>query len=201
MNIYEDMKAAGVQIDNHESDLYVPVTDVTRAIVARYSDTHSITSFRHATTGAHWYDIPFAYAPFWANKAKTTNLTPEQIEMRDKAMAAALACGYTRDSDGELRAPPGKFEGQPYYVLFYYEATATTGAKASFGTEERTEVDILDVTEDERAAFELNANAAYIALGYSESGFVHLTEGTKEDYAALAARYVDDEETDEEDEE
>ena len=28
MSIYEEMKAAGVEFDHHESDLYVPVTEV-----------------------------------------------------------------------------------------------------------------------------------------------------------------------------
>jgi hypothetical protein len=68
MDIFQEMQQAGVEIDNHESDLYVPVTDVTRAIVARFEFKQSVTTFQNQITGTLWYDIPFAYTPFWESK-------------------------------------------------------------------------------------------------------------------------------------
>jgi hypothetical protein len=68
MSIYSDMVAAGVPIDSHESDLYVPVNETTRAIVDGYQFHASVQTFRHATTGAMWFDIPFAYTPFWEKR-------------------------------------------------------------------------------------------------------------------------------------
>jgi hypothetical protein len=61
MTIYEKMKAAGVEIAHHESDLYVPVNDVTTAIVKDYEFASIVTKFFDNITHTLWYDIPFAY--------------------------------------------------------------------------------------------------------------------------------------------
>ena len=65
MTIYEQMKAAGVQIDNHESDLYVPVNAATMQILDGYEHIQNVTTFIAQGTDEKWYDIPFAYDPFW----------------------------------------------------------------------------------------------------------------------------------------
>jgi len=65
MSIYADMKATGVEMDHHESDLYVPVTDATRAIVAEYEFRTNVTTFYSQIDKKPWYDIPFAYLPYW----------------------------------------------------------------------------------------------------------------------------------------
>lgn len=64
-NIYQELKDTGVMMHNHESDLYVPVTDATRAIIERYEFKDSVTTFRSTLIGGLWYDIPFAYLPYW----------------------------------------------------------------------------------------------------------------------------------------
>lgn len=64
-SIYEQMKAAGVEVDHHESDLYVPVNETTKAIVDGYKFKNNVTQFRSQIDGTNWYDIPFAYQPFW----------------------------------------------------------------------------------------------------------------------------------------
>lgn len=68
LSIYEQMKAAGVEIDHHESDLYVPANEKTRAIIDGYEYKCSVTMFRSDIDGTPWYDIPFSYDPFWTNK-------------------------------------------------------------------------------------------------------------------------------------
>lgn len=65
MSIYEEMKAAGVEIGHHESDLYVPVNDITRKIVREYKYRANVTIFTCQIDKKPWYDIPFAYLPFW----------------------------------------------------------------------------------------------------------------------------------------
>lgn len=65
MSIYKQMIEAGVEISNHSSDLYVPVNDVTRAIVADYEFANNVTTFRSNVDGKQWYDIPFAFEPYW----------------------------------------------------------------------------------------------------------------------------------------
>ena len=67
--IYDKMVAAGVQIANHESDLYVPVNDTTRAIIKEYRFRSNVTVFISNIEKTPWYDIPFAYMPFWAARS------------------------------------------------------------------------------------------------------------------------------------
>lgn len=50
------------EIDHHESDLYVKRTQASQAIV-QHCNRSGIGCFRHQ--GAAWWDIPFAYEPFW----------------------------------------------------------------------------------------------------------------------------------------
>lgn len=61
MNIKQELKKAGQVTDNHESDLYTPVNDITRGIVSRYQYKCNVTIFRSNLDGASWYDIPFAF--------------------------------------------------------------------------------------------------------------------------------------------
>lgn len=64
-DIYEEAKKLGVEIDHHESDLYIPVTPETMALVKRYTSRSIVTSFTNQIDHKPWYDIPFAYMPFW----------------------------------------------------------------------------------------------------------------------------------------
>lgn len=65
MSIYEQMVEAGVEISNHASDMYVPVNDVTRAIVDEYEFANNVTRFYSNIDGKLHYDIPFAFEPYW----------------------------------------------------------------------------------------------------------------------------------------
>ena len=67
MSIYEQMRKAGVATFSHESDLYVKATDGSTRILNEYEHhKKAATTFVH--NGATWYDIPFAYDPFWGKK-------------------------------------------------------------------------------------------------------------------------------------
>ena len=68
MSIYETLQEAGVPLDNHESDLYAKVTDDSRAIIAKYAYRTNVRIFRSQIDGTLWYDIPFAYAPWWKRR-------------------------------------------------------------------------------------------------------------------------------------
>ena len=67
MTIYEQLVAAGVPIDNHESDLYAKVTLESEKIV-RESRLLNVRKFINQIDGTVWYDIPFAYDPFWEKR-------------------------------------------------------------------------------------------------------------------------------------
>lgn len=68
--LYHALLAAGVPLDSHASDLYVRVTDVSRALVQRYRWRAHVTTFVSQLDGLAWYDIPFAHVPFWARRER-----------------------------------------------------------------------------------------------------------------------------------
>lgn len=66
MSLYEEVKATGGYISNHEADLYIEVNDVNRAILAKYPIPHkNATQFRNEVTGKLCWDIPFEFDPYW----------------------------------------------------------------------------------------------------------------------------------------
>lgn len=89
-NIYEEAKKLGVEVDHHESDLYIPVTPETTELIKQYKSRSNVTTFMEYTLPEkkhcyscgrkytirkpikQWYDIPFAYQPFWDKVEKAT---------------------------------------------------------------------------------------------------------------------------------
>lgn len=61
--IYDDLQAAGIKTDHHESDLYAPDTPEVRALLARYGIKAEPFTVQegHPDAGQRWLDIPFAY--------------------------------------------------------------------------------------------------------------------------------------------
>lgn len=68
--IYEQLKAAGVPLNSHESDLYAKVTPESKAIVEKWEHFQNASQFTSQIDGQRWYDLPFAYDPFWKAKQK-----------------------------------------------------------------------------------------------------------------------------------
>lgn len=69
MSIYTDLLAAGVPLDNHESDLYAKCTDTSADLVDAYRKTgRSVEIFRSEIDGDMWYCLPFAFDPFWERR-------------------------------------------------------------------------------------------------------------------------------------
>lgn len=71
-HLYDELKAAGCRLGNHESDLYVKVDDISRPLISEAAKQKRIrrqpTLFRSIhpeDAGALWYEIPFAFSPFW----------------------------------------------------------------------------------------------------------------------------------------
>lgn len=67
--IYERMVDAGVRTEHHESDLYVPVTPLTTALVKQYEHKGNVELFI-AHDDSRWFDIPFGYDPFWKERVE-----------------------------------------------------------------------------------------------------------------------------------
>lgn len=68
MELYNAIKQAGIEHDSHESDLYIPVSRETRSILETYPHRANIQTFRSQIDGKLWFDVPFAYLPFWTRK-------------------------------------------------------------------------------------------------------------------------------------
>ena len=70
-SIYKQMKKAKVPINNHASDLYVPVNGTTQTIVSLYKYRQNVQVFKSQIDKKMWFDIPFAFDPWWDNAEKT----------------------------------------------------------------------------------------------------------------------------------
>lgn len=57
-------------IGSHESDLYLKVTPEATALVEHYQFRSNVEKFRSNIDGTFWYDIPFAFTPYWNAKEK-----------------------------------------------------------------------------------------------------------------------------------
>jgi hypothetical protein len=66
-SVLDALRAAGVAIETHESDVYVPVTPEATRIIAAHG-VKGVTMFR--SEGRNWYDLPFQNTEFFAAKAK-----------------------------------------------------------------------------------------------------------------------------------
>ena len=68
-HIYDELVSREIQTDHHESDLYFPMTEETTEILNQYPDKfQSARIFRSNIDHNLWYEVPFAYMPFWREK-------------------------------------------------------------------------------------------------------------------------------------
>lgn len=73
-SLYAEIVASGIQHDNHESDLYFPATEKSREILKRWpissKNAETFRNQRPPNVGELWFDVPFAYLPYWEAKQK-----------------------------------------------------------------------------------------------------------------------------------
>lgn len=67
MTLYTDLIEAGIEVSNHESDLYFHVTPESTEILKRYPNLWR-TWFTSNIDKRHMYDVAFAYDPFWERR-------------------------------------------------------------------------------------------------------------------------------------
>lgn len=73
MTLREQLQAAGLQTDTHESDLYVEATRKAREIVLASGRT--CTTFIDQISGKPWLDVPFANEAFWLNRCQQAKVS------------------------------------------------------------------------------------------------------------------------------
>jgi hypothetical protein len=64
MSLYSELLAAGCELDNHESDLYVKVDAISRPIIERWN-RRGLRCSLFISAGCQWWDAPFAFDPWW----------------------------------------------------------------------------------------------------------------------------------------
>jgi hypothetical protein len=71
-SLYQTLVDAGIETDNHESDLYFPATPESLAILARFPlENGNATHFTNQApphVGEQWVDVPFAFVPWWKKR-------------------------------------------------------------------------------------------------------------------------------------
>lgn len=66
MTLYEELMSAGIPIDHHGSDLYFRATAESGRILDKHRHRYARPStFKSQVDGELWFDVPFAYDPFW----------------------------------------------------------------------------------------------------------------------------------------
>jgi len=56
------------EIDHHESDLYLKVNGKSQKLIASYKYKMNVVTFLDQITKTLWYDVAFAYTPWWEEK-------------------------------------------------------------------------------------------------------------------------------------
>ena len=67
-NLYDEVIELDINHDNHESDLYLPVNDITKKLLIKHGGL--VSTFISQIDGKQWFDVPFQYMPFWDKKCK-----------------------------------------------------------------------------------------------------------------------------------
>jgi hypothetical protein len=67
-DLFAAVQALGIEYDHHESDLYVPATLTSKAVIEAHGLSYS--TFRSNIDGGLWYDVPFAYTPWWNKRSR-----------------------------------------------------------------------------------------------------------------------------------
>ena len=81
--LYGDLLRAGVQIASHESDLYFKDCPEGRAILLRYPAQAAIARHFWSSPNSNekWWDVPFAYLPWWKAQAEADAMRAGQFAM------------------------------------------------------------------------------------------------------------------------
>lgn len=73
-DIHAEAVRMGLEIDHHASDLYIKHSPAAVELVQRIRKLYSPPKVSQFTdpAGALWFEVPFAYTPFWTTKAEAS---------------------------------------------------------------------------------------------------------------------------------
>ena len=64
--LYEDLIAAGLEVSNWQSDLYVPATEEAKAIFRKHGQ--KLLYFKSCIDGKFTLEAPLQFDPFWERR-------------------------------------------------------------------------------------------------------------------------------------
>lgn len=67
-DIYTAVVQCDIELDHHETDLYIPVNNITKKLINSYVFKCNVTTFINQVTKTLYYEIPFAYSPAWKER-------------------------------------------------------------------------------------------------------------------------------------
>ena len=125
-------------------------------------------------------------------------LSPAATAVFTAADQLATDAGYRFDTArGELVAPPGRYQGEPWY-LPYFDSMALDGSAEQFYSSDNLDGKGIELSDAEREAFGLDPEDTHALLTYSDQGFVGIRIVDDAEYMRIVALYEasDDESTD-----
>ena len=81
MTIYQELQAADIPIDHYESTLYAKITPESEKIIENYRWKEHVSRFMSQIDNTMWFDIPFAYDPFWKDSIVKGELTKHDYKI------------------------------------------------------------------------------------------------------------------------
>ena len=73
--LYQECRRRGITTESHASDLYIRATAETLELLCYYKQR--ATLFQDPD-GESWFDVPFAYLPFWEKVQAKAWITPPE---------------------------------------------------------------------------------------------------------------------------
>lgn len=102
-SLYQEFKAAGIEIRNHESDMYVPITRESTEILENYPlQKATATKFKSNIDGKLTYDIPFSFDPFWEKKMKRQSIVDARNIASEKDSFDEINTGVNKTYEGKV---------------------------------------------------------------------------------------------------
>lgn len=102
-SLYQEFKAAGIEIGNHESDMYVPITTESKAILENYPlQKTNATKFRSNIDGVLTYDIPFSFDPFYEKETKRQSIVEARYIASEKVSFDEIDSSVNKTYEGKV---------------------------------------------------------------------------------------------------
>lgn len=71
--LYQECVECQIPMRNHASDLYIPANEDTIHLLKKHNKR--ATTFLNQVEGGLWFDVAFAFDPWWVAKANKISLT------------------------------------------------------------------------------------------------------------------------------